>query len=180
MVLTTQIARMRETVRLAEMGEAGLLKIGITLGLAEKITTALVEHSKRYPKVEIHYENVISRRQQQALLNRQLDVGFLRGGANSTYLSSCRLFDESWMAVLPRSSRWTKRRSVRLKELGKETLLLHNDIPTEFPDRVVELCRKAGAAPKIILTPNGPYDEAGTMSVVAVPGVACAPAQLPP
>src|SRR5271167_4497410 len=77
-VLVAQTARVSDSVRMAKYGSVGLLKIGIGPGLGERVSSVLIEHSRKFPAVEVQCRDVFSSAQYKELPDGDLDVGFLR------------------------------------------------------------------------------------------------------
>ena len=86
--IANQIARIPESIRLAESGQAGAVRIGIALHLAERLNPALMEYSRRFPNVEIECRDIFSPFQNRALAEGEIDVGFLRPRVDPIHLVS--------------------------------------------------------------------------------------------
>ena len=146
----------------AKKGEVGTVKIGIGLGLGENVNRALIEHSKRFPEVEIQVKDIPSSRQIEALRERRIDVGFLRPPIDLVNMVSEAIFDEPFLVLLSKSDPLSRRKKVRLQQLAHEPLLLHErETSVGVYEKVLELYRRAGVAPKIIQTPRPPQSQTG-------------------
>ncbi len=150
-LLVAQTERISNCVRLTQAGEVGSLKMGIGLGLGERISPVLVEHSKKYPGVEILCRDLFSSSQVEALLKGEIDVGFLRPSREGTDLASEFLFEERLMVHISRANPLAKRRLLRIKDLAAEPLLMPTRIASNgLYDRTLEMYRAAGMTPAVI------------------------------
>jgi len=168
--LVAQTARVSDRVRLAKCGEAGLVRMGIAPGLGEHVSRVLLEHSKRYPAVEVQYQEMLSGLQGKPLLEGEMDVGFVRCVFDSFQLDSEILFEERFVVHLSKDSPLAKRRSLRIKDLVGETLLLpeRQYCPSMY-DKTLELYAQSGIAPNVLHVPLTPSPNSDSQIVL----VAC-------
>lgn len=165
-------SRAVEIARKAKDGEIGTVRIGIGKGLGDIVSRIINRHLRLFPGVEIDVKDIASGFQTEALVSRDIDVGFLRPPFDTLRLSSKQLFEERLSVVLRKSSHLAKHRPLRLKHLEHEPLLLiHRNISPGAYDKTVELYRQAGLDPKIVPTQTMPYDEAGAILVESGKGI---------
>ncbi len=170
--LITQAQHAVDAARLAQRGETGLVKIGIASGLGDKVNQAVAEHMKRFPGMEIQYQDGLSTRQNDALRELKIDVGFLRPPIDLVNLESEVLFEERFFVVLPREHRLAKHRELRLKDIADEPLLLFDrSVSSGVYDKGLELYRQAGIVPKVIAPLTDPHEEAGIILVTSGKGI---------
>jgi DNA-binding transcriptional LysR family regulator len=170
--LFTQAQHAVDAARLAQRGETGLVKIGIASGLGEKVNQAVAEHLKRFPGTEIQCQDVVSTRQNEALRELKIDVGFLRPPIDLANLESEVLFEERFFVVLPREHPLAKYPELRLKDIANEPLLLFDrSVSSGVYDKGLELYRQAGIVPKVIATLTDPHEEAGIILVISGKGI---------
>lgn len=185
--LVTQSARVTDSVRLAKSGETGLVKIGIGMGLGEPISRALIEHSKQFPAVDLQCRDMFSSWQNKALIDGDIDVGFLRPFVDSVHLMTEVLFQENFVVHLCRANPLAKRRALKIKDLAGETLLMPNrGGSTYLYDKTFELYAEAGVTPKTVHIDLDPVPHSDTQIVLLTchkgifimpDEVACRPAQ---
>ncbi|HXU21721.1 MAG TPA: LysR family transcriptional regulator [Verrucomicrobiae bacterium] len=185
--LVNQSAHVTDCVRLAKCGEAGLVKIGIGLGLGEPISRVFIEHSKQFPSVELQYRDMFSSWQNKALHDGDIDVGFLRPLVDSVHLMTEVLFQENFVVHLSRTNPLAKRKALRIKDLAGETLLVPNrGGSTGLYDKTLELYAEAGVTPNIVHVSLDPVPHSDTQIVLLTchkgifimpDEVACRPAQ---
>jgi DNA-binding transcriptional LysR family regulator len=161
-----------DLTRRARKAEPSIVRVGIAHGLGERVHPVVVAHYRRFPGVDVQCQDVFSTFQNEALRALRIDVGFLRPPVDTAHLESRPLFEERFMALVPKTSRLAKYKKVRIKQLSHETLLLHKrDVSSGVYDKVVDLYREAGVAPRVIHTRTGPWEEAGTMLVASGKGI---------
>jgi DNA-binding transcriptional LysR family regulator len=149
--LVRQTTHVSDCVRLSKTGEAGLVRIGIGLGLGERIGRVLLEHSAKCPAVEIQCRDIFSTSQNEALLTGEIDVGFLRPPVDPSHLVSERLYEEGLSVHVSKASPLAKRKTLRVKDLTSEPLLLPDrKSSTGLYDKTLELYAGAGVTPNII------------------------------
>lgn len=150
-LLVAQTERISNCVRLTQAGEVGSLKMGIGFGLGERISPVLVEYSKKFPRVEVHCRDLFSSSQVDALLNGEIDVGFLRPSPEGSDVASEFLFEERLMVHVSKANPLAKRRSLRVKDLAAEPLLMPTRAASNgLYDKTLEMYRAAGLAPTVI------------------------------
>jgi len=170
--LLNQAARASEVVRLAGKGKYGLVRVGIGSGLGTKVHRVLLEHAKRFPQVEVACQDVLSSLQNEALRERQIDVGFLRPPVDRSRLESEFLFEEQFLVFLSKRSPLARKKKLKLQQLANETLLLFDrNLSMGVYDKTLELYREAGISPRILFSPTAPYEEAGALLVAGGKGI---------
>jgi DNA-binding transcriptional LysR family regulator len=164
--------QVREAVIPASRGEHGLIRVGIAAGLGDKVAAVVRAHGSRFPGVELECKDILSTLQNQALLERRIDVGVLRPPANPEHLTSEFLFHEPIHVLLAKTNPLARFKKLRIRQLANETLLLHQRfVSSGIYDKTLDVYSKAGVKPKIVHTPTGPYEEAGTMLVAMGRGI---------
>lgn len=169
-VLVDQTTHVSDCVRSTKLGISGLVRVGIGPGLGERVSRVLVEHSKHYPAVEMQCREMFSGLQNQALVEGETDVGFFRPFIDTSHLVSEVVFEEGFVVQVGRSSPLARRRTLRMKDLESETLLLPNreSCPGVY-DKTLELYAEAGMSPNIVHVPLNPAPNSDSQVVM----VAC-------
>jgi DNA-binding transcriptional LysR family regulator len=148
--LVTQAARMTDSVRMAKCGSAGLVRIAVGPALGERVGRALIEHGEHYPAVEVQCRDNLSCAQYEGLREGEIDVGFLRPCFDSPELHSELLFDEKMVVYISKSNPLAKRKSLRVKDLADQPLLLFDrKTAPGLYDKTLELYMTAGVIPII-------------------------------
>jgi DNA-binding transcriptional LysR family regulator len=158
--LVSQAGRVTDSVRMAKFGSAGLVRIGVGPALGERVGRVLIDHGKQYPEVEFQCRDILSCAQYESLLEGRIDVAFLRPCVDFVELSSELLFEEPMVVYISKAHPLAKRKSLRVKDLAEQTLLLFDrkSAPGLY-DKTLELYAAAGVNPivssvSVELVPN--------------------------
>ena len=161
-----------EAAQQVSKGWAGTVRLGIAKGLGDVVSRVLNEYLRIASKVEIDVLDIPSGFQGAALVERRIDVGFLRPPIGGTQLSSARLFQEPLEVVLRKASSLARNKSLRVHDLKDETILLiDRSISPGVYDRTLTLFRQHGIEPKTIPTSNIASDQAGSILVDSGKGI---------
>jgi DNA-binding transcriptional LysR family regulator len=169
--LVDHVIRFKDTASLAAQGKAGVVRIGIGMGLGEHVHTAVTEHSRYFPSVAIELHDIFSTRQNHALRERMIDVGFMRPPVDAGLVSET-IVKEHFEVVICRKHALAGKKAVSLVELANEPLLIHDrSFSTNLYDAILDLYRRAGVNPKVTPTSSFPYEEAGAMLIASGKGI---------
>jgi DNA-binding transcriptional LysR family regulator len=169
--LVDRAARFKDTASLAAQGKAGIVRIGIGMGLGEHVQAAVNEHSKHFPSVALELHDIFSTRQNHALRERMIDVGFMRPPVDEGLVSES-IVKEHFEVVMCRKHPLAGAKSVRLADLANEPLLIHDrSFSTNLYEKILDLYKSAGVSPKVTQTSSFPYEEAGAMVVASGKGI---------
>jgi DNA-binding transcriptional LysR family regulator len=122
--LVVQAAYAMEAARRAQKAEPAIVRIGLPSRLGGVVSKAIFEHSKKFPAIDIESKNICSGLQNEALRNNEIDIGLLRPPIDLVHLDCELLFDEEFVVVLPRTHHLAKRKSLRLKDIADEPLII--------------------------------------------------------
>jgi DNA-binding transcriptional LysR family regulator len=177
--LVDHAARFKDMASLAAQGKAGIVRIGIGMGLGDHVNAVVTEHSRHFPSVELELHDIYSTRQNHSLRERIIDVGFMRPPVDTGLISES-IVREHFEVILCRKNRFAQRKSVTLAELAGEPLLIHDrSWSSSLYDKILDLYRKAGVSPKVTQTSSFPYEEAGAMMIASGKGIYLGVSSLP-
>jgi DNA-binding transcriptional LysR family regulator len=92
--------------------------------------------------------------QNKALIDEEIDVGFLRPHVDPVHLASESLFQERFIVLVSRASPLAKRKALGAADLAKRPLFVHNrSVSSSLHDQILRLYERAGAAPEIVQLP---------------------------
>jgi DNA-binding transcriptional LysR family regulator len=166
--LVVQAGHATEAARHAQKGESGVVRIGIGSGLGGMVSHVVVDHNKRYPAVDIQCKDIFSNLQNDALCRGEIDVGFLRPPVDLVHLHSELLFEEKLVVILPRSHRLAKYRSLKLKDVADEPLIIFNrEFSSGLYDKILGLFNRRGLTPHLAVTQVEAHEEAGAIMVAS-------------
>jgi len=139
-------------VRRLGRGEEGTLTVGFSGSVMfTNLPLAIQAFRRRYPKVELRLRELVTSAQLAALLDRTIDLAFLRDGDPTEGIEINTLLKERFLAVLPESHSLATRTSLRMKDLGGERFILfarhHGSLAY---DRTIDCCERAGFTPNIV------------------------------
>ena len=171
-VVLQHVSQAVEAARQVGSGGTGTVRLGIAKGLGEVVSGIVNEYFRLVPSVEIDVRDIASGAQSDALLERKIDVGFLRPPIGAPQLVSALLFQEPFSVVLRKSSPLASRKYLRLRDLANQTLLLiERRVSPGIYDRTLELFREQQIEPKVVSTATMPYEEAGSILVNSGKGI---------
>ncbi len=150
-------AAVQAAQRVAE-GRAGTLSVGLTVPWSYDFAPQVLrEFHARYPTVTISLREMPSSEQARRILNRDLDIGFLRlpNRYSAPGMEMVTLRADRFAVVLPKRHALAGRKRLTLGELREESFVLP-PFPAEpgverFSIRIqiVNMCMEAGFAPRI-------------------------------
>ena len=166
--LIVQAGHATEAARHAQKGESGVVKIGIASGLGGVVNRVVAELRRRLPAIDIECKDVFSTHQNESLHRGEIDVGFLRPPVDQTNLNCELLFEEEFVVVLPKRHRLAKRRSLRLKEVADEPLIIFDrSFSSGLYDKIVGLYSRQGFTPHLAVTHVEAHEEAGAIMIAS-------------
>ncbi|HTB20183.1 MAG TPA: LysR substrate-binding domain-containing protein [Bryobacteraceae bacterium] len=163
-------------VRRLGRGEEGTLTVGFSGSVMFTDLPAVIEiYRRRYPKVELRLRELSTSAQISALLTGTLDLAFLRDGDATEGIQITTLFEERYVAVLPKTHALAAKRSLRVRDLRKGPFILfaRRMGPLAF-DRTIACCERDGFRPNIVQ--DAPQWPTLVRLVAAGLGVSLAPA----
>jgi len=149
------------------------VRVGIGWGLWESVNKTRVAFAKQSPGTSIEATDVMCPDQyNEQLKDGSIDVLFARPPFDSE-TDSAPLFHERIVAVLSKDSPLASRKTLRIRDIEDETLVVwdRHMMPGLY-DKVLDLYGRVGVSPKTMATPGvGPGTQAGIMLVASGKGV---------
>ena len=165
-------------VRRLGRGEEGSLTVGFSGSVMFTQLPAVIQSfRRRYPAVELRLRELVTSAQIAALLDRSLDLAFLRDGDPTEGVEITTLLKEQFLAIVPANHPLATKRSLHLKDLAPERFILfaRQHGPLAF-DRTLACCERSGFTPNIVQ--EAPQWPTVIRLVAAGVGVSLAPACL--
>jgi DNA-binding transcriptional LysR family regulator len=154
--------------------EENRIRVGIGWGLWETVNKIRVASARQFANITIDASDVLCADiYNEQLQNKTLDFVFARPPFDAETLESAVLYHERIVAVVSADSPLASRKTLRLRDLADETLLLwdRHIMPYLF-DKVDDLYARQGINPRRVPTPDaGPYNQAGLMQVAQGKGI---------
>jgi DNA-binding transcriptional LysR family regulator len=155
-------------------GDERRIRLGIGWGVWDAVNRVRVEATRQCGEMTIEATDVYcSDEYNEQLRSGSLDVVFARPPFDATQVEAAPLFQERIVAVIREDHPLAGRKSIRIRDLAEEPLLLwdRHVMPLLY-DKILDLYARADIAPPMIPTPGaGPYNHAGIMHVATGKGV---------
>jgi DNA-binding transcriptional LysR family regulator len=152
-----------EHTRQTQSGRAGVLRVGFgpTLMLST-LAHVIRTYRQRHPAVRVDLRELPTGDQLTALVNGDLDVGFVRGGESDSRLHAELFTREPLVIALPRDHAQAKSARVPLAALAHDPwVLFPRAIAPSLYERVLQLCAQAGFRPDVVQESREVYTTVG-------------------
>jgi DNA-binding transcriptional LysR family regulator len=164
-----------ERVQRAARGEIGKLAIGfVSSAVLAVVPRIVIAFRKKNPGVTLDLINLRTSGQVKGLLEKSIDIGFLRLPLSHEELKVTVIHRESFVVVLPRGHRLAREKRIRIAQLRGEPFVAYGrQWAPGFFDSVVQLCTREGFSPNIVQETGEMYT--ATALVAAGAGIAILP-----
>lgn len=152
--ILARVADARHAAYRVSVGETGLLRIAFNQIAAREsfLPTYLQEFRLRYPDVALDVKVQISQHQQEELLQRRIDAGFMfNRPANDERFVAYKVMDDSLVLALPRTHRLANQPALALQDIAQEPLIAPSATSNAILfDRIVAQFAAANLTPLVI------------------------------
>jgi DNA-binding transcriptional LysR family regulator len=167
-VVLDDTSALLELASRTKLGLASTLRAGMAPGLCEVVNQIRVHLIASSTRLAIEGMDMPSSRQYEALRRRSIDVGLLRQVPEEPGIASAPLFAERFVVMVSAASPLAGRRSVRLKHLAGQRLLLQDrDWAVLARDKILSLYVAAGLTPSFVTLQAIPGNQASMLSVAS-------------
>ncbi|TLP74504.1 LysR family transcriptional regulator [Maribacter sp. ACAM166] len=145
------LEKVERQLKLISDGNSGELRIGF-LGSAmqEVIPKLLLKIKDAYPKVKTSLEELANFAQVDAVLNDQLDMGFVRVSRVPSTLSMKTVFKDTFSLVLPERYPLLTREFKGIHQFVNDDFILFSKAYSPlYYDTIMSICQDAGFTPKV-------------------------------
>jgi DNA-binding transcriptional LysR family regulator len=141
-----------ERAQKAARGEIGRLRIGfVSSAVLETVPNIVVAFRKQYPEVTLDLMNLRTTSQVKKLIDKTLDIGFLRLPLSNEQLRTTVIHREPFTLVLPKGHPRARDKQVHIANLRNESFVAYGRRwAPGFFDSVVQMCVKEGFSPNIV------------------------------
>ncbi|PKA45071.1 LysR family transcriptional regulator (plasmid) [Rhizobium sullae] len=141
-----------ELARKADRGETGHLAVGfIDAAIYSVVPSVVRRFTERYPEVELSLTDLRIPNQVRAVVERQLDIGFIHPPVVHKALKVESILVEPLIVALPETHRLASEAEVPLADLASEALIqFPRSINPSLYDEIIGLCRSSGFSPRIV------------------------------
>jgi len=169
----------RETARRAHVGEAGQLRVGFTFStpFTSLFPKIVQRYRQQYPGVLLTFQEMTTMHQLAKIEARELDIGFVRPASMALpdAVALTMLITEPVRLVLPADSALARQERIVVADLADQAFVVFpKDAGTGIYHQIIDLCRKAGFAPRIAMEAGEPSTMIGL--VAAGCGISVLPA----
>ncbi|HEX5010161.1 MAG TPA: LysR substrate-binding domain-containing protein [Planctomycetota bacterium] len=143
-------ASLRDDVREAARGRAGVLRIGAGASASLGVVPEMIARFRAsYPDVVVRLDDRASAPHDERLRQRLIDLALLRSPVPGMRATVVR--EERLLAVVPHAHPLGRRRSIRVAELRNEPFVLFpREVAPDFHDDVQAAFVRAGFTPRIV------------------------------
>jgi DNA-binding transcriptional LysR family regulator len=159
----------------AKTGVTNRLRVGMARGLCEVVNRIRLHLMSRVPEITIEGSDIASSSQHRALEERTIDIGVSRHVADDPAVRCETLFRERFVVVVSENNPLSKRKSLQLKQLADEPLLLHKrEWAALSYDKILQLYANADVTPNVVTLQAEPGDQASMLAVASGKGISLA------
>jgi DNA-binding transcriptional LysR family regulator len=156
-------------------GTTSTVRVGLARGLGEVVNRVRVQLLARHAQISIEGLDMVSSRQYDALRAGAIDVGVLRHVEDHPEIDTEPLFEERFVVMVNDRNPLAKRRSLHLKQLASEPLLIHDrEWAALAYDKILALYAAAGVAPGVVTLHAEPGEQASMLAVASGEGICLA------
>jgi len=141
-----------ERAQKAARGEVGRLRISFVSSAAlELVPGIVIEFRKRYPEVTLDLLNLQTASQVDGLLEKTVDIGFLRLPLSNDQLNITVIHREELVVILDKEHRFAKKKGLRIAQLRDERFVAYGRRwAPGFFDSIMQICTSEGFSPNIV------------------------------
>ena len=145
--LLREAAAMVALSQRAARGEAGLLRIGFGIAsILGLLPDVLLRFRRAYPRVQLQLRDMSTPDQIRALVDGDIDIGFVRRPVSDERLVMRPVLDERLVAALGPRSPWDARLGLR-SVAAEPFIIIARARSASFYDHVLSVCAATGFAP---------------------------------
>ena len=148
----THLERATHLAQQAASGDIGHLSIAYNdFSINGVLPSILDTFKEKYPDISVDLVYMPSHTQHKALLDHEIDVGFLIGPLALDGIDTFRAALERIVVILPKRHRLAGRKQLSLKELADEKFILGTESGwSEFRHYIFTICMNAGFTPQVV------------------------------
>ena len=145
------LEKVERQLKLVGDGNSGELRIGFLGSAMQKVIPQLLLNIKEtYPKVRTSLEELSNFAQVDAVLNNQLDMGFVRVARVPNTLHMKTVFKDTFSLVLPERYPLLTREFKGMHQFANDDFILFNQTYSPlYYETIMSICQDAGFAPKV-------------------------------
>jgi DNA-binding transcriptional LysR family regulator len=148
----THLERATHLAQQAACGDIGHLSIAYNdFSINGVLPSILDTFKEKYPDISVDLVYMPSHTQHKALLDHEIDVGFLIGPLDMAGIQTFRAALERIVVILPRRHHLADRQRLNIEDLKDEKFILGTESGwREFRQYIFNICLKAGYTPQVV------------------------------
>jgi DNA-binding transcriptional LysR family regulator len=133
-------------------GETGTLAIAFVASATfEVLPVVLREFQKCFPDVQLDLFEMNTSEQKVALLERRINLGFVRPDLKDDAIVVEKLLEESIVLAVPSGHKYSNRQSINITDIAKDPLICFPCLPEpSFGSFILGVCRAHGFEPIVV------------------------------
>jgi DNA-binding transcriptional LysR family regulator len=141
-----------QVTRQVAKGHVGHLRIGMTEATLFSLMPKVIRtYRSQYPQVDLTLVSGGTEANVEALRVHQIDAGFVYLPIREPSLATHSLYDETYVAALPKSHRLAKEKQISLSALAHEPLIFYpRSLAPVLYANFITYCEQAGFMPQIV------------------------------
>ncbi len=149
--LLQQVEAMMKQVSRMQTGEVGELRIGFVGSAMQQVVPGLLKKlNSQWPGVHTVLTELANQAQIDAILNKSLDLGFIRSVHLPVGLNRMKVHEDSFSLVLPQGHALSTSNFQSLGQLKHENFILfHSDYSHGYYEKIMSIFEHAGFYPSI-------------------------------
>jgi DNA-binding transcriptional LysR family regulator len=167
-VVLEDTSALLELASRTKLGLASTVRVAMAPGLCEVVNRIRMRLVAASAPIGIEGTDMASSHQYEALRRRTIDIGLLRHVPDEPGIESTPLFAERFVVMVSENSPFARRRSVRLKHLAGQRLLLQDrEWAALARDKILSLYVAAGFTPSFATFQATPGNQASMLSIAS-------------
>lgn len=150
--LTLRFDELVQQMQKMGRGETGTLSIAFVASATfEVLPVVLREFQKLFPDVRLDLFEMNTSEQKVALLERRINLGFVRPDVLDEAIMVEKLLEESIVLAVPSNHKYSHRESIDITEIAKDPLICFPRMPEpSFGSFILGVCRAHGFEPVVV------------------------------
>lgn len=136
-----------------------ILTVGFSVCAFDRVLPEIIQvYRQQSPDTVVTLQEMSTEKQIQALLNDEIDIGFVHGPISHSALQTITLLCEPLVVALPPNHPLTIREQIDLQSLVNEPFIVFPEsVKPELYAQIKQLCQQAGFSPRIVQEASPPF-----------------------
>lgn len=146
------LAQAQRAIKSVQPQNTDKLTIGFSICAFDRVLPEIIQKFRQqHRETQVNLTEMSKEKQIQALLNRQIDVGFCYAPINNLKFDSVTILSEPLAVVISPDHPLVRQEKIELRSLHNEPFILcPEDIKPDVRQQIIQLCDRVGFQPKIV------------------------------